>query len=281
MQGHSPLVVDSVQELVRDVRDGCTLVVPADYGGSPAAAARAIVRQGTRQLRLVGGPPSGYVADLLVGAGCVAEIEMPGVILGDFGLAPRFRHAVSQRKITVRDTTCPAFHAGIEAARKGLPFMPMRGLIGSDILRWRAEWQTVRNPYAAAGHNDEIVLIPALAPDVVLFHAIYGDRHGNVWVGKAGEVIAMAQAAKRVIATFEYLYEGDLLEDKHMAPSTVSHIYMGAAAHAPQGAWPLALATEYPPDAAHMQEYVRLARTDEGFAQYLDQHVTGAGAVAA
>src|SRR5690606_33957327 len=81
------IVLGSVEELVDLIKDGDMLVIPADYGGSPAEAARALVRKGIKNLHLIGGPPSGYVADLLIGAGCVAQLEMPGVILGDFGLA--------------------------------------------------------------------------------------------------------------------------------------------------------------------------------------------------
>lgn len=264
-------MVSTLDDALKHVRDGDTIVVPADYGGSPAEAARALVRRGVRHLRLIGGPPSGYVADLLIGAGCVTYLEMPGVILGDFGLAPRFRAAVSAGRIEIRDTTCPAFHTAIQAAQKGLPFMPMRGLIGSDILRHRPEWKVIDNPYGPGG--DPVVLLPPLQPDVVLFHAIYGDRFGNVWVGKAHEVIAMAQSAKKVIATFEHFYEGDLLEDKHLAPSTVSRLYTTATTHVRRGAWPVAFASEYGFDAQHLNRYVQLAKTEEGFQSYLDEFV--------
>jgi len=266
-----PVVLNHIDELVGFVQDGDTLVVPADYGGSPAEAARALVRKRVRNLRLIGGPPSGYVADLLIGAGCVSYLEMPGVILGDFGLAPRFRAWASEGRLELRDTTCPAFHTAIQAAQKGLPFIPMRGLIGSDILRFRPEWKVVSNPYAA--NEDPIVLIPALEPDVVMFHGVYGDRHGNVWVGKAFEVMAMAQCARKVLASFEYFYDGDLLEDKHMAPSTVSQLYTTATVHASKGAWPVAFGSEYPFDAAHMTRYAEMARTETGFADYLSQYV--------
>jgi len=266
-----PVVLSDADQLAARIPDGSMLVVPADYGGSPAAAARALVRKGVRDLHLIGGPPSGYVADLLIGAGCVSRLEMPGVILGDFGLAPRFRDWVSSGRLQIKDTTCPAFHSAILAAQKGLPFMPMRGLVGSDILRHRPEWQVISNPYAQG--KDPIVLIPALEPEILLLHAMYGDRHGNVWAGKGHEVVAMAQAARTVLATYEYFYEGDLLEDKHLAPNTISQLYTTAIAPAPKGAWPVAFGMEYGFDAEHFTRYVGLARTEEGFRQYLDEFV--------
>lgn len=262
----------NIGELVDLIGDGATMAVPADYGGSPGALAREIVRRRNyRNLKLVGGPPSGYVADLLVGAGCVRSIEMPGVTLGDFGLAHRFRAAVTAGTIEVLDTTCPAFHASIAAARQGLPFMPIRGLIGSDVLRYQTTWKTIRNPYAEG--DDLIVLVPAFQPDILLFHAVYGDRFGNVWLGKNFEVKSIAQAASKVIVSFEHLYEGNLLDDRHLAPSTVSHIYVTASAQVSRGTWPVALAGEYPVDAAHLTKYVEMAKTEEGFRDYLDQFV--------
>jgi glutaconate CoA-transferase, subunit A len=68
----------------------------------------------------------------------------------------------------VRDATCPALHAQFQAAEKGVPFMPLRGLIGSDVLAHRPDWKIFDNPF---GNDDPIVLLPALKPDVVLFHA--------------------------------------------------------------------------------------------------------------
>jgi glutaconate CoA-transferase subunit A len=266
----SQILKDNIGDLVDLIDDHATLVVPADYGGSPGALAREIVRRGYRNLKLVGGPPSGYVADLLVGAGCVRSIEMPGVTLGDFGLAHRFRSAVSAGTIEVLDTTCPAFHASIAAARQGLPFIPIRGLIGSDVLRYQTRWKTIDNPYS---EGDQIVLIPAFKPDVVIFHAAYGDRFGNVWIGKNFEVKSIAQAASKVIVSFERLYEGNLLDDRHLAPSTVSHIYVTATAQVARGTWPVALAGEYPVDAAHLTKYVEMAKTEAGFRSYLDQFV--------
>ena len=70
----------------------------------------------------------GFAADLLIGAGCVAEVETSAVSLGEAGFAPRFTAALKAGAITVRDATCPAIHTMLQAAEKGVPFMPLRGL---------------------------------------------------------------------------------------------------------------------------------------------------------
>lgn len=267
------IVLDSLSELVSLIPDGATLALPADYGGSPGEAVREIIRQGKKSLKIIGGPPSGYVSDLLIGAGVADTIECPGIILGDFGLAPRFRAAVSAGTLKVIDTTCPAYHAAIAAAQKGLPFMPIRGLLGSDVLKVHSEWRIINNPFDMETGIDPIVLVPARQPEFLLFHALYGDRHGNVWVGKNFEVKAAAQAAKNVLVTFEKLVDGNLLEDKHLAPSTVASFYLRATTQIEHGTYPLFLVDEHRTDVEHMKMYVESAKTDDGFRHYLDKYV--------
>src|SRR5216683_2567355 len=77
--------------------------------------------------------------------------------------------AVTAGSVRVMDATCPAIHAALQAAEKGVPFMPLRGLIGSDLINVRPDWRVINNPFAARG--DPIVLLPAIRPDVALFHA--------------------------------------------------------------------------------------------------------------
>src|SRR5690606_33652907 len=118
------------------------------------------------------------------------SVETSAVSLGEAGGAPRFNQAVREGAIRLRDATCPAIHAGLLASQKGCEFVPMRGLIGSDILRHRDDWRVIDNPFADAG--DPIVLIPAIRPDIAIFHAPMADRHGNVWIGRRRELAAMA-----------------------------------------------------------------------------------------
>ncbi len=169
------------------------------------------------------------------------------------------------------DATCPAIHTMLQAAEKGVPFMPLRGIIGSDILAHRPDWRVIDNPFAARA--DPIVLLPALSPDIALFHAAMADRDGNVYVGRRHELATMAHAARRSLVTVERLTGANLLEDERLAAGTISATYIEAVAVAERGAWPLALLDEYPADVAHLAEYARLAKTDEGFQAYLDGFV--------
>jgi glutaconate CoA-transferase subunit A len=263
-------IAQTLDEALGSIADGCMLAVPREVAGAPMAATRALIRRGVKRLHLVALPTSSLQADLLIGAGCVATLETSAVSLGEFGPAPRFTAAILSGAIAMKDATCPALHAAFQAAERGVPFMPLRGLIGSDLLKQRPEWRVIDNPF---GDDDPIVLLPAIKPDVALLHAPLADRDGNVWVGRQRELITMAHAAEKTVVTVEALHDGDLLADPIRSAGTLPGFYVEAVALAPRGAWPLSLPEHYGVDAAHLSEYARLAATPEGFARYLDQYV--------
>jgi glutaconate CoA-transferase, subunit A len=238
-------------------------------------ATRTLIRRGVRRLTLVALPTSSLQADLLIGAGCVEAIETSAASLGELGPAPRFTAAVTSGALRVKDATCPALHAAFQAAEKGVPFMPLRGLIGSDVLAHRPDWKVIDNPFGqnSANQADPIVLLPALKPDVALFHAPLADREGNIFIGRDRELALLAHAAAKTVVTVERFYDGNLFDDPLLAVGALGGFYVETVAVAPKGAWPLALADHYPADTAHIAEYARFAATAEGFAGYLDRYV--------
>ncbi len=252
------------------IEDGCLLAVPREVSGVAMEATRALIRRAVKRLHLVTLPTSSLQADLLIGAGCVETLETSAVSMGEFGPAPRFTAAMTAGTLKTRDATCPAIYAALQAAEKGIPFMPLRGLIGSDLMAHRSEWRTIDNPYA---NGDPIVLLPAIKPDVALFHAPMADRDGNVWIGRQRDLATLAHAAARTIVTVETLHEGDLLADPTLAAGTLPGFYVDTVAVAERGAWPLPLPDRYPADGAHLAEYMKLAATPEGFARYLQDFV--------
>lgn len=263
-----PLV--SLPALAAMVPDGALVALPPDNSLSPCALARALIRARKRDLRLLGVPVSGYASDLLIGAGCVATVQSSGVSLGEAGAAPRFLAALAAARIAMIDATCPAIHTMLQAAEKGVPFMPLRGIIGSDILAHRPDWKVIDNPFAV---DDPIVLLPAVAPDIATFHAVMGDRDGNVYVGRRLELATMAHAARRSLVTVERVIETNLLDDERLSAGTIAAPYVEAIAVAERGCWPLALLDEYPADTAHIAEYAREAKSEAGFRAYLDRFV--------
>jgi glutaconate CoA-transferase subunit A len=259
-----------VAEVAARVPDGGSMALAPDYSGCALAAVRALIRRQAKALHLVGVPQLGFQADLLIGAGCVASVEAAAVTLGEQGQAPRFVAAIRAGSIEIRDSTCPALHAGLLAAEKGVPFMPLRGVLGSDLVRHRSDWQVVDNPFA---HGDPILLVPAIRPDVALFHAARADRAGNVWIGVRRELMRMAHAAKQTLVTVEEIADDDLLADDVTAAGTIPALYVSAIAQARRGAWPVGLRGVYPADREHLRRYAELARDEASFARYLDEFV--------
>jgi len=260
----------SIDDAIAPIGDGCMLVVPREVSGVPMAATRALIKRGIKRLHLVALPTSSLQADLLIGAGCVETLETSAVSLGEFGPAPRFTAATTSGAIKMKDATCPALHAALQASEKGVPFMPLRGLIGSDILKYREDWRVIDSPFAK---DDPIVLLPAIKPDVALIHAPMADRFGNVWIGRQRELATMVHAAAKTVATVERVHDGNLLEDPTLAAGTLPGFYVENVAVAERGAWPLGLPDFYPVDAAHLAKYARMAATTEGFTDYLDRYV--------
>lgn len=248
-------MIESLETLVARIPDGAMLVVPPEYSGVAMAATRALIARGVRGLHLLASPSSGIQADMLIAAGCVATMEAAAVSLGEFGAAPAFAAAVKAGTIRVKDSTCPAIHAALNAAEKGLPFIPLRGLIGSDLPRHRPDWRTIQNPFSEA--EDPIILLPALRPDIALFHAAAADREGNVWIGRRQELAVMAHASRETLVTVERIEEGCFFDREEIVAGVLPALYVTAIAVEPRGAWPLGLDDQYEVDAEAMRRHAR------------------------
>jgi len=270
--------MSSVDQLAALVPDGASLTLnKGDEPDVPMALGMALIRRGVRGLHVItlptaAFPASGMLVDLLIGAGCVASVETSGISLHELGPAPRFSAAVKAGTLKVADATCPAVYAGLQAGAKGQPFAPLRGLIGSDLLRHRSDYKVIDNPMAAPGAGpDPIVVVPAINADFALFHAAKADAEGNVWVGRDRDRLLSAHAANTVLVTVDARVPGSFFDDEALAAGTIPAAYVDALAVVPGGCWPMALDGRVDLDA--VRRYQQAARSDEGFAAYLRDHV--------
>jgi glutaconate CoA-transferase, subunit A len=261
----------SIDDLAASIADGASIALPPDYSGCAMAAIKALIAREARDLHLIGVPSLGFQGDWLIGAGCVRTIETAAMTLGEFGLPPRFNAAIKAGKINMLDATCPAIHAGLQASEKGIPYMPLRGILGSDLLKIRPDWQVADNPFAPPG--DRIVLIPAIKPDVALFHAVKADKHGNVWIGVRRELMLISHAARETYVTVEEIVDGDFLSDDEIGAGTIPALYITGIAIAKRGADPIGLAGAYAADEVALAAYSQAAQTTDGFAAWLAQNV--------
>lgn len=259
----------SLEALAARVAPGQSLAIPVT--GVAMAATAALIEAGTTGLALICVPISGLQADLLIGAKAVAAVETSAVSLGEAGGAPRFTAGVREGAFRLSDSTCPAILAGLLAAQKGVPFMPIAGIIGSDLLKVRPDWKVIDSP---VGEPRKVVVVPAITPDVALFHAPEADRAGNVKIGRHRELAAMAYAARHTLVTVERIVDHDLMATEDSAAAVLPALYVDAVALAPRGAWPLQLVDEYEADAAELARYAAMARSEEGFRAYLSALLT-------
>lgn len=152
-----------------------------------------------------------------------------------------------------------------------VPFVPVRGLLGTDYMKVRPDFKQIANPYDP---GEPIAIVPAIAPDVAVFHGHQADRHGNVVASRAADAKLIAQAAQRVIATVEELVDGDLAAEP-VRGALVPGIHLTAVVHAPRGAHPTSCRGRYGVDRAHLLEYLEAAQSDAAFKRYLDRYVLG------
>lgn len=270
--------VCSIEALAAAIPDGAKLAIPGDDRGVAMAATRALVQRGVRDLHLVCVPISGIQADILIGAGCVRIVETSAITLGEYGLAPRFTAAIKSGRLRILDATCPAIHAALQATQKGQPFVPIRGLLGTDVLRNRPDWKVIDNPFNA---SEPIVLVPNIQPDIAFFHAPLADRAGNVFIGRKRELLNAAHAAKQSFVTVEHITDENLLADEGRAAGVIPSIYITRIALAERGAWPLRFWDTYPEDEAELTRYATMAKSAEGFREWLAHWLNGQNAKAA
>jgi len=262
---NSPTV--AAAELANFVDDGVLLALAPDYSGCAMAVIVELVRRGAKDLELLGVPQLGLQGDLLIGAGCVSSVDTAAVTLGEFGQAPCFVRAVTDGSITIKDSTCPVIHAGLQAAEKHIPFMPLRGILGSDLVRWREDWKVIDNPLV--DERDPLLLVPAITPDVSLFHAPVADSEGNVWVGVRRELMLMAHASRKTFVSVERIADELLLDNPATAAGTIPAMYIDEVRVIEQGAHPVGLFTEYESCQQELKNYVKRARDPSLFQEWL------------
>lgn len=234
----------------------------------PMALVRELIRLGRRDLHLVGSAHSIDV-DLLIAAGAVKVCEESYVgFEQDLGLAPAFRRGAETGSIEVRESCCATMLAQLRAAEMGLPFLPVRGVKGTDIGAAHGEYGRVRCPFT----DEELVAVPPLAPDVALIHAPMGDRHGNLHLDQPYVLDErFAAASAMVVATVDQMVS---TEEVAAAGVTIPAHAVAAVAEVPFGAHPSSCYPGYAYDRIHLAAYIKAASAGGADLEgYLDRYV--------
>jgi len=259
------------QEAVsRFVTDGCYIGTEL-YGTvrCPMSLTREVIRQRKKNLRVCG---QGVLElDLWLAAGLIKKLDLTYVGLEVYGASYAFRRAVESGQVE----TCVEWSNGaiswrMKASAMGVPFIPVRTMLGSDTLKYSAA-KVVKDPFTGM----KVCLLPALILDVGLIHVHRADGYGNAQIdGITGFAFEMARASKRLIISAEEIVPTE--EIRRQPDRTIIPYYLvDAVVHAPFGSHPGEMAYLYERDEAVYREWIEASKTAEGAQAYLDKYVYG------
>lgn len=232
------------------------------------AVIREVIRKGVRNLFLIG-REKGIDFDLLIGAGSARKVLAAYIGLEEYGLAMNFRRGVESGDLELSEQACASVIAGLRAAATGLPFLPIRGLEGSDLLRVHQDFKPLKCPFT----GETLIAIPRLEPDVAVIHAQRGDPYGNVQIrGSRFEDALMVRAAKKAIVSLEEIISNDEIR-KNPQDTTIPYFMVDAIIEVPEGAHPTSCWGYYDSDLDHFREYANAARSPAEFQKYLQTYV--------
>ena len=212
--------------------------------------------------------------DLLFGSGICNKIMTSWFSQGIvWGVSKVMRHHVESGSAVYEEWSHMAMGMGFRAGAMGIPFLPMRSMLGSDLIGRRPEAKTIDCPFT----GEKLLLIPALNPDVAIIHVPRCDAYGNAQIdGLQFMDIDLAMAAKRVILTTETIVSNDQI--RRMPDQTkIPFFAVEAVVEVPYGAAPHECSGGYEPFFKHMDSYTAFVNQEpvDGLKQYLDRYIYG------
>jgi len=236
----------------------------------PFAAGHEIMRQHKRNLTLIG-PISDIQYDQLVGAGCVTRIRAAWAGNVITGSGYNFRRAVESGQVEMEDHSNLTISMALRAGAMGVPFMPARTALGSDLYRTNGSLKEMSCPFT----GERLTAVAAINPDVAIIHVQRSDEYGNAhcW-GNLGITREACLAARHIIITAEEIVAPDIISSDPNRVVTPG-FRVNAVVHAPWGAHPSPVPGAYNRDHQFFLDYQEESRTPELFAAWQVKWVDG------
>jgi len=235
----------------------------------PMSILREIVRQRITGLKVLG---RGVLdLDLLSAAGVFDEADITYIGLEVYGTSKNFRRLVESGRLKrLVEWSNAAIAWRIKAAAMGIPFIPVRSMLGTDTFKYSSA-KVIQCPFT----GKPVCLLPALIPDVGIIHVHRADRYGNAQIdGISGFAGELARASKYVIISAEEII--DTKEIKRRPDMTIIPYYLvDAVVHAPFGSHPGEMAGMYERDEEHIKSYYKDTEDEGKVAAYLDKWIYG------
>ena len=235
----------------------------------PFAAGHEIIRQGKRNLTLIG-PISDTLFDQLIGAGCVEKVIAAWVGNVMMGSAYNFRRAVEQDGMKVFNMTNFSIALALQAGAMGIPFLPTKTALGSDTGKGNHFFYQIFSPFEP---KESLWAVRALNPDVTIVHVQRSDAEGNAhcW-GNFGVMIEGVRAAKRVIVVAEEIADAKIIASDPNR-TVIPGFMVNAVVECPYGAHPSPVQGYYNRDNASFHEYHEQTKTKSQSHSWLGQWV--------
>ncbi len=254
----------SLREALDLIEDGMSITISGlTFSRNPMAFIAGLIKTGKKDLYFIDREP-GFALDVLVASGVVKKIRAAMSTFELFGLSPSVRRSVEEGKVEFIEDTCGALVAALRAGAYGIPFMPIRGVLGSDLVKIHEKlstWKIIEDPFS----GERILAVKALRPDIAIIHVNYSDEYGNsVIEGPRYEDEIKVRAAKRVIITAERIVPSDYLR-KFEYPLSSTAMHVDAVVYVPKGAWPTAMYNCYEADYDAIKEYYDMAKRGDPF----------------
>jgi glutaconate CoA-transferase, subunit A len=275
----------------RFVEDGSHISIGGfTINRNPMAAVYEIIRQRKKKLHLYA-HSNGQGADELIGGGCLAKLEIAYSGTGRFGpTGIRFKKAVEGGTLPVEDYTNFQMTLRFLAGALGIPFLPTRSSLGTDIIeKWgfpadmrasdpkipNEKLLVIDNPFGTWINKSKLVLVPAIQTDVTIVHVQKADRQGTARIkGLTFADVEQIKSARIVILTCEDLVETDELR-VNSDGNQIPPFCVDAVVHVPFGAYPTACYGYYDYDPVYLKQYAAAAVNEEAHGGYLARFIHG------
>ncbi|MBI4464238.1 MAG: CoA transferase subunit A [Acidobacteria bacterium] len=262
------------EAIARHVPDGASVLLGAKLESLiPFAAGHEMIRQGRRDLTLVG-PISDILFDQLIGAGCVRKVLAAWVGNVQMGSAYNFRRAMEEgvpHPLEMVDHTNFTVALGLHAAALGVPFLPTYTAMGSDLLGRNPDLTEIQAPFT----GETMAAVRALSPEVTIVQVQRSDRYGNahIW-GNLGVAVDAARAARHVIVVAEEIVNTKVIS-RDPNRTVVPGFLVSAVAEVPFGAHPSPVQGYYNRDNEYYREYHQQTKARELYQGWLQHWVLG------
>jgi glutaconate CoA-transferase subunit A len=253
---------DAVSEFVLD---GSSIAIGLQLEQMiPFAAAHEIIRQKKRDLRLIG-PISDCLFDQLIGAGCVKDVVAAWVGNVMMGQAYNFRRAVETGQVRVFNMTNFTIALGLQAAAMGIPFLPTRSAMGSDVPKGNHFFYQIISPFEP---KETLLAVRAIIPDVTIVNVQRADVEGNAhcW-GNFGVMLEGVRAAKKVIVVAEEIVSPEVIASDPNR-TVIPGFLVSAVVRVPYGAHPSPVQGYYSRDNDFFRAYHVETKTPEEYARW-------------